>query len=189
MASAYLVTLASGHCGLLQNKVNGIVCYANSSADAIALAKSSMQMDANTLWDTAVVTAIGAPTDYAGFRFTVKETYPSGSVGRTADITMDATGGTNDTIDKMGTALATALGGGAAYTTSTQVLLLSASGKGDNSLEVNVYPPVAVGQTFGIPGFLGAFVHNGANGSALSFALCADNFAAPNLLTRCTIVK
>jgi len=109
----------------LQDGIDTVVVFANDSTDAKAMAKAAMGADANCLWDLATVTTIAAAADFIGFRFVIKETYPNGSVGVTCDVTATGTG--QDTIDEIGTALATALGGGAGYTTSTQVLLLAAS--------------------------------------------------------------
>lgn len=188
MAAAYFVYLPTHLIKVLQNGVDAVVVYANDATDAKAMAKAAMGADANALWDQATATAIAAASNALGFRFTVKETYPNGVVGRTADIT--ATGAGQDTIDEIGAALATALGGGAAYDTSSNVLTLTASanGAGDRTIEVACYPPTTVGQDAPIPGFFGTITHRGASSAALSVALCADAFVVPNLIGRCKIV-
>lgn len=180
MAAAYLVALPTSMCKHLQDKVDAVIVYANDTTDAKAMAKARMGSDMNAMWDNAVVTAIAAKADWTGFRFVVKETYPSGALGVSCDVT--ATGAAQDTLDEIGAVLATALSG--TYNSSTQVIQLAASGRGDNSLEINVYPPVAMGQDFGVPGVVPTITHRGANGSALSFTLAADAYVIPNLVAR-----
>lgn len=186
MASAYVVSLPSEVVAPTSEAgCNAVVVYANDATDAKAMAKAMMRVDANSIWSNATVTAIGAASNILGFRFHVREFTELGVLAREADIT--ATGAGQDTIDEIGTALATALGGGASYNTTSQVLELSASGDGDHSLEVNVYPPE--GQDFGIPGFIASTTHRGSAGSALSFTLCADAFALPKGYGRFKLVR
>lgn len=196
MAAAYVVSLPVGTSARqLQNSVDMVVVYANDSTDAKAMAKAAMGADANPMWDNADVTAITANTTPLGWRFVVNEYLTNGQLGRHADIT--AAGGSQDTIDEVGTALATALsltGATVTYTAGTQVLLFDATGSGDRTLELKVYPPatapvvgIAVGQDYPIPGFTGAYVHEGAAADALSVALCADAFVIPSLIARGTL--
>lgn len=183
---AYLVSLPTTLVGRqLQNGVDACVVFAADAGDAKAMAKAAMGADNNAAWTNADVTTIAAASDILGFRFVVKETLPSGAVGRTCDIT--ATGAGQDTIDEIGTAIATALGGGAAYNSTSQKVTLTASGSGNNSIEVSVYPPSSVGQDAPIPGFVTATTHNGSAGSELSFVLAADAFVVPALIGRCTL--
>ncbi len=188
MAAAYVVSLPSTMIGRqLQNEVDMVVVYANDTTDAKAMAKAAMGADSNVAWDNATVTAIAAASNALGFRFVVKETLTTGAVGRTCDVT--ATGAGQDTIDEIGSALATALGGGATYNSTTQkvILVAAAGGGGDRSIEVKVYPPTSVGQDAPIPGFIAAVTHNGAAADELSFTLCADAFVVPNLVAKGTL--
>ena len=181
MAAAYLVYLPDTFSSKnLENGNNMVIVHANDATDAKAMAKACMSAGgSNAQWDNATVTAIVAGSNPLGFRFIVKEYLPNGTLGRTADIT--AAGSGQDTVDEIGTALATALGGGASYNTTSQKLTLTSSGNGagDRSLVVEVYPPAATGQDYPIPGFVASKTHNGAASAELSFTLCADAFSIP----------
>lgn len=184
MAAAYVVTLDSSNpARVLQNGVDTVIVYANDATDAKAMAKAAMGSDANAQWDNATATAITAASNILGFRFVIRETLPDGTVDRTADVT--ATGAAQDTIDEIGAVLATALSG--TYNSTSQKVTLDASGNGDHSLSVNVYPPESVGQDAAIPGFIAAVTHNGDSADELSFTLCADAFVVPALHALCTI--
>lgn len=176
MASAYLVQIPSGVIApTLQDGIDAVVVYANDSTDAIALAKAACGADANAQWGSATVTAIAAAANWIGYKFYVKQTNASGVVVQEKSLT--ATGSGQDTLDEIGAALATLLGG--TYNSTTQVVQIASSGSGDHSLEVYCYPPAAWGQDAPIPGVIGTLTHNGSSGSALSFALAADAYAIP----------
>lgn len=186
MAAAYVVSLSgAGTARHLQNGVDMVVVHANDATDAKAMAKAAMGADANDLWDDADVTAIVAASNFIGYRFVIKEYTEAGVLARSCDVT--AAGAAQDTIDEIGAVLATALGGGAAYTSGTQVLLLSAAGSGDHVLVVEVFPPAATGQDAPIPGFVASKVDGGAAGDALSVTFCADAFSLPALYARGTL--
>lgn len=181
---AYLVSLPdSVVAAQLQDGIDTVVVYAGSTTDAKAMAKASMGADVNSLWDLAVVTEIAAATNILGFKFSVKETLPNGVVNK--DVSITATGAGQDTIDEIGAALASALGG--SYNSTTQVVQLAASGRGDSSLEVSVYPPTTTGQDAPIPGFIAAIAHRGASSDPLSFTLADDAFVVPALYAKCRL--
>lgn len=186
MAAAYIVTLPdSVVAAQLQDGIDCVIVHANDATDAKAMAKAAMGADSNVLWDLATATAIVAATNWIGFRFVITETYPNGSIGVTADLT--ATGAGQDTIDEIGAALATALGGGAAYNSTTQVLLLDTATRGANSLEVKVYPPAGSGQDAPIPGIVASISHRGAAADDLSVTFAADAFSLPALYGKCRL--
>jgi hypothetical protein len=181
---AYFVSIpASVSSKTLRGGVDSVVVFAADEANAKAIAKAAMGSDANTLWDNATVTTIAAAANWIGYRFRFIQTTPAGVVVK--DIPLTATGAGQDTLDEIGAALATAIGGGAAYNGTTQVLTVAASGSGDHSLSLEAYLPEAQSEELvPIPGVIGAYVHRGSAGSALSVALAADAHVIPTLIAR-----
>lgn len=166
---AYLVTIpVSGVGQTLQNGVNTVVVNASDNINAIAAAKAALSADNNASWNDATVTSIDAAANLIGFRFVIKEYTELGVLARNTDFT--CVGAAQDTIDEVGALLATALGGGAAYTAGSNLLTLTAAlgGDGDHTLSVKVYMPTADGQDAEIPGIVGTIVHQGASSAALS---------------------
>jgi hypothetical protein len=169
MSAAYLVTIPAFGVGqTLQQGVNTVVVHASSEADAKAAAKAALSADNNASWTDATATTIVAASNLIGFRFVIKEYTELGVLARNTDFT--CAGAAQDTMDEVGALLATALGGGAAYTAGSNLLTLTAAagGDGDHTLSVKVYMPTADGQDVEIPGFLGTVVHQGLSSAALS---------------------
>jgi len=135
--------------------LDSVLVAAASSADALAMAKA-VRSDSGysaEAWDAATVTTLAQPSDLTGFRLRV-------TIFATTPIVVTVTAGAAETIDDMGTAMATALNAlssiaGASYNTSTN--LLTVADEDDelsaNLIAVEMLPPIgdATYTNFNVP--------------------------------------
>lgn len=175
---------------------DGLLISAEDATDAEEMAKAYFGET------SAAALAAGSPTAEADvavadanalvdwtFQIVVSDT----SNAEVANVTVTGDG-TNDTLDEIGTALATALNAtasiaNAAYTAGTQTLVV-ASGSGgddlgDHSVVVNVRPPAATGSGVGktnIAGFVASVTDEGASTAALTVVFGADTLVVPRIL-------
>lgn len=148
--SIYKVVAPAGNYAKLNN-VNGHLVQANSTAEAKALAKGFSGSDSHAAWADSTATDLTAGAALNGWSFNVH-------VNTTAHGAVDVTvvGDEDDTLDDVGTKLATALlaavgvaiAGTAhsAYNTSTNVLTVAsaADGIGDKTVTITITPPTGL---------------------------------------------
>jgi hypothetical protein len=188
----YLVTLPKTVVKTLKNGVDMMVVSATDATDAKAAAAAKYTGDsvwsdatATLLADTAV-TATGALT---GWRFKITIGTPTPKV-----FLLTAAGASQDTLDEIGTALATLINldadiAGAAYNTTPQALKVAETtdALGDMAVTAEVFPPIesdSGGQTNSdvpIPGFIASITDEGAKGDALVVTFAADTLIVPTV--------
>ena len=142
--AVYVVQIVRSGAQTFTNGRDCVLVNAATAADARAVAKNVQLGSGYTaaMWDAATVTELAAPADLTGFRLRVT------LLGEGIDVTVTA--GEGDTIDDMGTAMASALNAlaaiaGAAYDTDTNLLTIAAE---DDELAtstalVQFLPPLA----------------------------------------------
>lgn len=164
--------------------VNCMIIVAESAADAKAIANSKSQNDANGAWSNATATELAAGVDLEGWKLNVRVV---DNVTREDVVNVTVTGAASATFDSIGALAVTALNAttpiaGAAYASNTLKVAETTDGLGDNSLYVTFTPPPASNENpTTIPGFLGAIVHEGASGDALTVAFAADAYTIPKI--------
>lgn len=185
VASAFVVTLPSSGGQTKYQDSDMVVCWAESSAAAIAIAKASIGFDANSSWDGATATPVVVGTELEGWTFSV---YLKDPVTPFAELNASFVGLNAAVIDDIGTGLAAALVAagiaGAAYNTGTNVLTIveTTDSMGDWFISVKATPPAAgVGSsgsfgdgTIDVVGFFGAVTAAGAAGIARTSTLVAS---------------
>ena len=163
------------------NGTNTMVVFANSSADARAIAKAKFGGDADPAWDDAQVTEVVQATDAEGFRLRVA------ILDSSPIVDVSVLGGPADQIDDLGLAMAAQLNlepiiGGAVYTVGTNVLIVAAgSGAddlGDRTLVVELLAPSS---NVAIPGGVVSITDQGASTDDLSTTLAPDTFLIPDV--------
>lgn len=180
MASAYLVTLDRTKGGYnLEQDIDAVVVYADSTSQAKDLAKAMMGADANLHWANATVTAIAAEAELEGWTFNIglQDNNSPFTVITASYVATDA-----QVIDDVGAGLAAALivagVAGAAYNSGTNVLTIveTTDGMGDWHINVFAYPPsggLYSDPLTSVTGFFGAVTAEGASGIARKSTLVA----------------
>lgn len=174
---------------VLVDKIAAVVCYANSDADAIAVAQAQRSGDVNAAWAAGTVTVIAGAANMIGWRLNVKLTSPLGV--DVVDVTVVGAG-SDDTVDEIAALAVIALNAtapiaGAAYNSGTQVLKIAETtdGLGDHIAHVSWFPPAAdVTQDVAIPGFLASKSDGGSAGSAVTATFAADGYTVPKVFAR-----
>jgi|ERR1051326_2216113 hypothetical protein len=191
VAGAYVISVDGQVEGRgLRNGVDCVVVYANSVDDAQAIAEASFGYTQPAVWANSTYLLAAAGTDMEGWTFRVRVVSLSGMDEGTAVVDVSVTGAASDTIDDLGTAMATALNAtsliaAAAYDTSSQVLTVAdtTDGLGDHEVVAEFYPAGAA-QNVAIPGFVVSQVDGGSSGDALTATLAADSYAIPNVVAK-----
>lgn len=199
----FLVTLpATGVVGQTYDGVNAMVVSAADATDAKAACMAARSGDQSAAaWTAATATqladvAANAANALVGWRFRVQLLNMT-TKATVADVTVvgDAS---NDTLDEVGTALATALNAlpliaNAGYVGATQVLTIAgaADNLGDHRAIVEVYPPavldgngVDIVEKVGAPGWVASVTDEGAAGNAVTATFAADTFVLPRVLAQ-----
>lgn len=130
---AYLVALDRSVGGrTLRNDTDAMVVFAASAAQAKEVAHAAVPGDGNAwLSSTTTVTEIKASTNWDGWKFEVVIQSGLGAEGdQSGHVAVTGNGTTLDTMDKIGTALASALNdldgiAGAAYTAADNTLTIA----------------------------------------------------------------
>lgn len=183
---AYLVALDRSVGGrTLRNDTDAMVVFADSAAQAKEVAHAAVPGDGNAwLSSTTTVTEIKASTNWAGWKFEVAIQSGLGAEGdQSGRVAVTGNGTTLDTMDKIGTALASALNdldgiAGAAYTAADNTLTIAdaTDALGDQTVQVLISPP---GSDTSVSSLVGTITHEGAAADALSVVLPADNAVVP----------
>lgn len=169
----FLVELAESAGQSRVDKTKSMLIEADTAAEAKELAAAQDLGDAP--WTDADTTATDVDTltasDFEGWSYRVRVRPPSSSAKDVADVTV--LGVASDTVDLIGTALATALNldpsiAAASYSTPTLTVAETTDGLGDQAVEVIVTP---VGAKASMPSMVGAITDRGASGAALTVAL------------------
>lgn len=198
----FLVQMAPGGHTTLKNGIDTMVVSADDATDAKAIAKTHLTGDASdAAWQAATVTAL-ADVDVAdadalnGWTFRVLVEDPSDN-SVVADVTVTGVTTSLDTLDEIGTALATGLNlsaiDNAGYVGATQTLTVATGGGGDDlgdhRVTVEVKPPVVVdanGNQTNDPQHIASFVASvtdeGLSTDALTVVFDADTKIVPTVL-------
>ena len=176
MPDAYLVTLPASGGRTMPAGADSVLVYAEDATAAKELAAARFTGDG--AWAGATATALAAGADLEGYRLRCRIRDTNGAI--VEDVTV--TGAASDTLDLIGTAMATALNAtasiaNASYTGGTNVLIVAEGATdalGDHTLEVEFLPPVDdVWDDPSVPltGFVGAITHEGAGSADLDVTL------------------
>ena len=197
----FLVSLADDEGFTRRNGTGSMIASAETGNDARNICKSQFTgFASDAAWESAVVTqltdtAANAANALVDWVFRILVENPSdNSLIADVSVTGDAT---NDTLDEIGTALATALNGtasiaNAAYTAGTQELIVAAGvgdALGNMRVTVEVTPPVVTDsnnvQTNDpkhIAGFIGSVVDEGLSNANLTVIFAGDAVVVPQVL-------
>lgn len=190
----FLVTLPAGK--TFMDGADAMIVSAADSANALIAANSRYGGDPD--WATATVTTLAdvasnAANALVGWTFRcIVTTTATGVIVADVTVTGDAT---NDTLDEIGTLLATGLNAtsinNASYTAASQVLIVATGAGdvlGDRHVRMEIFPPAVTqpGGQMNKPvhhsGFVAGIVHQGAAGADLSVTFQADTFVVPRVL-------
>jgi len=184
---AYLVKLpTTNSAGSLLNGARNVTVFAESPADAIAMAQSQFAADSDGLWAAALTTAALAAADMTGFTLRCIISDPVTGV---VSVDVSQVGVNADVMDDLGTDIVVALNAtasidAASYNATTNLLTVAAisDALGDQNLAVTFTPPVATSEVaITIPSFVGAIVDEGIAAAVLTVQLATDAIEIPKI--------
>jgi hypothetical protein len=174
---AYIVSLPSGVS--FGNKNTDVVVFAENATYARDMAKAAYNQGSDSAWDLATVTEIAVGADFAGWTMRVRIDY---AAAQSTPIDHSIVGAAADTIDNLGTDMATelntnALIAAAAWDGLTNILTCAAvgDGLGDGRLLVDLIPP---GDNRGpVASYVGTITDGGIAAAALTVQMATDAIA------------
>jgi len=171
---AYIVSLPSGV--TFGNKNTDVVVFAENATYARDMAKAAYNQGSDTVWDLASVTEIVAGADFENWTLRVRIDYAG---TQTDPVDVSVVGAAADTIDDIGSAMATALNlnaqiAAAAWDGLTNILTAAgvADGIGDGKLRVTFTPPGALRGA--VASYVGTITDGGVAAAALTVQMATD---------------